>query len=84
MIAHWLSWEAFAQAQSDHFQRVEIRQLLGTGPRFALYRDEHLGVFLGVATMFEHDVTATAPGRNGEWQPMAERISVSLRAPEAA
>lgn len=76
----WLWWEAFAQAQSDHFQRIEIRQLVGTGPRFGLYRDEQLGVFLGVAYMFEHDVTATAPGQTGEWKPVAERLSTYLSA----
>ncbi len=79
-IARWLWWEVFAQAQSDHFQRIEIRQLLGAGPRLALYRDEQLGVFLGIAYMFEHDVTATAPGQTGEWQPVAERVSTYLSA----
>ncbi|HEX8795990.1 MAG TPA: DUF481 domain-containing protein [Polyangiaceae bacterium] len=76
----WLWWEAFAQAQSDHFQRIEIRQLLGTGPRFGLYRDEQIGIYLGVAYMFEHDVTSTAPGQTGEWQPVAERLSTYLTA----
>lgn len=79
-IEPWLWWEAFAQAQSDHFQRIEIRQLLGTGPRFGLYRDKLLGVYLGVAYMFEHDVTATAPGQVGQWQPVAERLSTYLTA----
>lgn len=79
-ILPWLWWEAFAQAQSDYFQRIEIRQLLGTGPRFGLYRDTQLEVFLGVAYMFEHDVTSSAPGQVGEWQPVAERVSTYLTA----
>ncbi len=79
-IGPLLWWEAFAQAQSDYFQRIEIRDLLGTGPRFGLYRSEELGVFLGVAYMFEHDVTTTAPGQTGEWQPIAERVSTYLTA----
>jgi Protein of unknown function, DUF481 len=79
-ILPWLWWELFAQAQSDYFQRIEIRQLLGIGPRFGLYRDAQLGVFLGVAYMFEHDVTTSGPGQTGEWQPVTERLSTYVTA----
>ena len=44
----WLSWEVFVQEQSDVFQLIKTRDLVGTGPRFALYNDAHLGLFLGV------------------------------------
>lgn len=57
-----VSWEVFAQAQSDTFQRIKIRDLVGTGPRFTLYDDSHLGLFLGVGEMWERDVYDVAPG----------------------
>ncbi len=44
-IAGAVSWEFFAQAQSDHFQLIKIRDLVGTGPRFTLYDDARIGLF---------------------------------------
>lgn len=35
----WLSWEAFAQLQTDEFTRLKLRSLLGAGARFSLLRD---------------------------------------------
>lgn len=57
-----VSWEVFAQAQSDTFQLIKIRDLVGTGPRFTLYDDGHLALFLGVGAMWEHDVYEVALG----------------------
>jgi len=54
-LARLVWWEAFAQAQSDALQALQIRNLFGTGPRFGLYQDEWLGVFVGAACMVEHD-----------------------------
>lgn len=50
-----VSWEAFAQAQSDALQALQIRNLVGTGPRFGVYQDRQLGLFLGASLMLEHD-----------------------------
>ncbi len=61
-IARAISWEAFAQAQSDLFQLIKIRDLVGTGPRFALYDDGRFSLFLGVGMMWEHDVYAVPLG----------------------
>jgi hypothetical protein len=55
-IRSWVSWEAFAQAQSDVFELIKIRDLVGVGPRFALYDDPHFALFFGVAYMLERDV----------------------------
>jgi hypothetical protein len=64
-LAPWLWWEAFVQGQSDVFQRIGLRSLAGTGPRFAPYEDKHLALFIGVAYMFERDVIDPATGEAG-------------------
>jgi hypothetical protein len=48
-------WEVFGQAQSDVFQALQIRNLLGTGPRFGIYEDKWFGLYLGLSCMLEHD-----------------------------
>jgi len=74
-IERWLWWEALAQAQSDVFQRIRIRNLLGTGPRVALLRDDQFNLYLGVTYLLENDVTTFAPGQTGEWEPFTQRVS---------
>jgi|CZKU01.1.fsa_nt_gi hypothetical protein len=61
-ITRRVSWEVFVQEQSDVFQLIKTRDLIGTGPRFAIYDDPHLGIFLGVAYMAERDVYDLTPG----------------------
>ena len=48
-------WETFVQAQSDALQALQIRNLAGTGPRFGIYQDRWLGLFVGASLMLEHD-----------------------------
>lgn len=79
-IAGWSWLEAFAQAQSDLFQRIKIRNLFGAGPRFALYEDRRVGLFVGVAYMFEADVIDAAPGEVGDHRLTAHRTSSYLSA----
>jgi hypothetical protein len=79
-LAGWSWWEVFAQAQSDLFQRIKIRNLSGTGPRFALYQDRQLGLFVGAAYMFEVDVIDAAPGTSGDQRVTAHRTSSYLSA----
>lgn len=38
-VRDWLSWEAFAQLQTDEFTRLKLRSLLGGGARFSLLQD---------------------------------------------
>ena len=77
-LADWLWWEVFAQAQSDYFQRIEVRDLLGTGARVCLIRDTQFHLYLGVAYLFENDVTTPEAGEPGEWQPVTHRVSAYL------
>jgi hypothetical protein len=79
-ILPWLSWELFVQVQSDVFQRIKNRDLLGTGPRFTLYEDPHFGMFSGVAYMVERDIYDVAPGGPDAGLQEAQRISAYLTA----
>jgi hypothetical protein len=48
-------WEEFVQSETDRFRRIQIRALLGTGPRFALF-ESHKWVELhaGLSYMLEY------------------------------
>jgi len=70
-LSPFVSWEAFAQAQSDQLQALQIRDLLGTGPRFGVYQDKRLGIFVGVACMLEHDTYD---------EPVGPGLAVSVQA----
>ncbi len=74
------SWEFFVQAQSDHFQLIKIRDLVGTGPRFTLYDDGRFGLFLGVGAMWERDVYDLAPGGPDARLQTAARMNAYLAA----
>ena len=80
VITKGISWEAFVQEQSDVFQLIKTRELIGTGPRFALYNDAHFGLFLGVAYMAERDVYDVAVGSRDNRLQGAQRASIYLSA----
>jgi len=61
-FADWIWGEAFAQAQSDQFQRLKLRNLVGVGPRVRALHADTFDVFVGTAYMLERDVIAVAPG----------------------
>ena len=47
--------ESFLQHEYDGFRRLQLRALLGAGPRFRLIREEKLNLALGLALMLEHE-----------------------------
>jgi putative salt-induced outer membrane protein YdiY len=64
----WLWGEVFAQAQSDAFQRLDLRNLWGTGPRFRVLHvpaPSSLDVYLGTAYMLERDAITAVVGATG-------------------
>jgi hypothetical protein len=79
-ITKRVSWEAFVQEQSDVFQLIKTRDLIGTGPRFALYEDAHFGLFLGIAYMAERDVYDLTIGSTDDRLQGAQRASTYLSA----
>ena len=67
-LERWLWGELFAQAQSDAFQRLDLRNLFGIGPRFRVLPDvapKSFDVFVGTAYMFERDAITAVPGATG-------------------
>lgn len=70
-ILPWLWGEVFGQLQSDEFQRILLRDLVGAGPRFGLYQSKELDVYVGTGYMLEHDAINIVPGspdRADYWQ----------------
>jgi hypothetical protein len=77
-IVKHVSWEAFIQEQSDVFQLIKTRDLVGTGPRFAIWDDPHFGLFLGIAYMAERDVYDLTVGSRDDRYQTANRASAYL------
>lgn len=46
--------EVFGQLESDRFRSVELRQLVGIGPRFALFQSDDGSLYLGTSYMLEY------------------------------
>lgn len=53
-LEHWLWSEYFVQLETDHFRRIQLRELAGVGPRFRLFETDELSAFYGTAYMIEH------------------------------
>ena len=50
-----LTWEAFAQAQYDEIQQLDIRTLAGTGPRIQIMESDSSQLYWGILYMYEHE-----------------------------
>lgn len=55
-----VTWEAFAQSQSDEISDINFRGLIGTGPRFNLSKKENYKYFIGTLLMYEYEVNKTS------------------------
>lgn len=53
-----IRWEAFTQIQYNNLTKVDLRYLVGTGPRFKLTPYETAKFYWGVAYMFEYEELA--------------------------
>lgn len=51
----WLRWEAFTQWQQNTVTNIELRALLGTGPRYKLHESKKFRLYAGTLVMFEHE-----------------------------
>ena len=54
-----LATEVFAQHEYDGFRRLQLRALLGAGPRVHLFTSERLRITSGLALMLEHERLAS-------------------------
>lgn len=78
-------WEEYGQIESDRFRRVNLRQLVGTGPRVGLLLREEIEIFLGASYLLEHTNldTAQAGGRaEGIAHRSSNYLALTLRADE--
>lgn len=53
-IIEWLSYEAFTQGQFNKVSKIDLRALVGTGPRFKLTKNEKYKVYIGPLMMYEY------------------------------
>jgi hypothetical protein len=54
-FADFFWWEEFVQSETDRFRRIQIRALLGTGPRFMLFKSHTwLQLYAGISYMLEY------------------------------
>lgn len=54
-IVRWLTGEAFTQLQQDGFKLLQLRVLVGGGPRFRYVDTGTVGLFQGTTLMYEHE-----------------------------
>jgi len=54
-VLYWFFPEVYVQQQQDKFQRLLLRELVGTGPRFVLSDDEEFRFAVGTSYMFEYE-----------------------------
>ncbi len=52
-ITPLLHWEAFTQTQANRVENVDLRFLLGSGPRFKIIRKKNAYLHLGTTYMYE-------------------------------
>jgi len=57
-----LTAEAFGQHELDKFRRLQLRALVGAGPRVTVLDDKQAGLVFGVAYMFELEHLDDKPG----------------------
>lgn len=51
----WLRWEVFTQWQQNTVTNIELRALVGAGPRFKLHESKPFRLYTGTLVMFEHE-----------------------------
>lgn len=49
-------WEAFTQWQQNKINNIDLRAVIGTGPRCKLHESKSLKVYAAALTMYEHEV----------------------------
>jgi hypothetical protein len=54
-FTEWVSGETFVQHEYDAFRRLQLRALVGAGPRFTPWSSDTARLVLGVSMMLEHE-----------------------------
>lgn len=74
------TWEAFAQVQTSPIQLLRQRNLLGTGPRWRLFKsaDGRQRIYLGSAWLWEEN-SFLEPNGQQSWHRSSNYISMTFR-----
>lgn len=48
-------WEAFEQVSYNKVQRIDLRSLTGTGPRFTIFQGDSLELYIGTLGMYDYE-----------------------------
>lgn len=59
-----IAWEVFFQAQYDAVSNIDLRSLLGSGPRFKLSSSEKYKFYSGTLIMYEYEKSSETFGTN--------------------
>ena len=70
--------EVFTQYEYDKFSLLDLRFLVGAGPRFRVLHREAVTVHLGIAYMLEREQLNLAPGAPENPSPTSHRLSTHL------
>lgn len=84
-LNHALWWEEYAQIESDRFRRVQVRELLGTGPRFALVQSKPFELFVGASYLLEHtelNSADIAPRGQGTVERLSTYVAATFKPDE--
>lgn len=57
----WLRWEVFGQSQDNYVTRIDVRYLVGTGPRFKLFDTKMFRLYTACLFMYEYEKELTTP-----------------------
>jgi len=74
-------WEEFGQIESDRFQRLALRELVGTGPRLQVIAHESFEAFYGAAYMFEYtNLSGDDGAQSGSFHRFSNYVAMTLHA----
>lgn len=54
-VNNFLRWELFVQSHYNSIDKIAIRQLAGTGPRFKIEENDKIRIYLGSLYMYEYE-----------------------------
>ncbi len=78
-IFDWFAWETWVQGAENRFTRLQLRLLVGTGPRFDVFRGETFRMAIGIHYMLEYErISADGAAQGEQLERLAHRSSSYL------
>lgn len=78
-------WEEYGQLESDRFRRVQLRELIGVGPRFRLAHGTRVELYFGTSYMVEHTALDSAdadPEGQGTFERWSNYVAATFKPQE--